>query len=154
MRGRTDARMLMHGALLLSALVSMANCGHTGTDCEDCEATLYQERAAWQLERARLESELNALRERLDSKSARRLVVSTLTSNAHTGDGAADRPVTSHLGNTSALARPSRKLQQAEVAESQCSPGEVRAALSNPAAVVTAIFETNLGCAMCLIPCG
>ncbi len=122
MRGRTDARTLMHGAMLLSALVSMAYCGHAGTDCEDCEATLYQERAAWQLERARLESELKALRERRDSKSVARLVASTLTAYAHTGDGAADRPVTSHLGNTSAVARPSRKLQQAEVAEPPCSP--------------------------------
>ena len=81
MRGRTAvSRTLMIGAMLLAAaLVSMASCAHAATGCEECETTLDRERVAWQLERVRLESELKALRERLDSKRARRLVASTLT---------------------------------------------------------------------------
>jgi hypothetical protein len=144
--------------MLLCALVSMASCvhTHTATGCEECEATLHRERVAWQLERARLASELKALRETLDSESAERLTAGMRTANAHKRDHPADRHGTSNTGNASALVLPLRTLLQTEVAEPKCSMGDVTAVLlsADPAAAVTAMFVTNVGCAMCLVPCG
>jgi hypothetical protein len=141
--------------MLLSALVAMASCAHTSTDYQECEATLYRERVAWQLERARLESELNALHETLISERAERLAASMLTTK-HKRDDPTDGRVVSHTGNASARpVQPSRTLLQAEAAKQQCSMDELLAMQSaDPVAALTAMFVTNVGCAMCLIPCG
>ncbi len=74
---------------------------------------------AWQLERARLSSELKALRETLDSDRAERLTASLRTANAHKRGDPVDRNGTSHTGNASALVLPVRTLLQTVVAGPQ-----------------------------------
>ena len=56
------------------------------------------------------------------------------------------------VGSEVAPHGPSRTLLQTEL-EPQCAMSELLAVMDDPIATVTALFTTNVGCAMCLVPC-
>jgi hypothetical protein len=145
-------------------LVTECNC-----TCGECEAGLVRERFAWQAERASLESQLIQLRNQLEymesevqqhgrAQSQRAAVDAT----PYPGVPPPDRPAaglgvrvsstTDQVGSALAPHGASRTLLQTEL-EPQCAIGELLAVMDDPIATVTTLFTTNVGCAMCLVPC-
>jgi hypothetical protein len=136
---------------ILPPLIVAIACAPLGTLAADCACgegwreSLHRERLAWHAERARLEYELATLREKLWSDGSRHQGIQESPNPRH---------VALQPGSAPALPLPLRTLLQADQADPQCSITELLSVQANPVAVVTAMFATNVGCAVCLVPCG
>jgi hypothetical protein len=142
---------VMTRSTLLAVALMLAGCTHSArpddqlwTGCKACEAALGQER----MQRAKLESELAALRTRLESEVEKNVEAQLLLATLRARD-----PADRQLGSLARAGPPSRTLLQEPQADPQCSMTELLAVQANPVAAVTAMFTTNFLCAICLVPC-
>jgi hypothetical protein len=96
-----------------------------------------------------LQSELAVLRKKLDSdRHGHHDVLTRQTTQL------GDRHVSSHLGSTPAFQLPLRTMLQADSdPDWHCSITELLNVQADTVAALTALFVTNLGCAMCLVAC-
>jgi serine/threonine protein kinase len=140
-------RMPMRTTLLSAIALLLVACarsarpgGRLGFDCEACETALRHERT----ERARLEFELAQLRIRFEMTAPKSVEAQPLVV-------ALDRTIVAHARPP--LQRPSRTLLREQPSDPQCSIAELLAVEADPTAAVTAMFSSNAGCAMCLVPC-
>jgi hypothetical protein len=142
-------------SLIISA--ARAPLGTLAADCacggEGWRGSLHRERLAWHAERARLESELAMLREKLLSEGPR-------VHTRHLGDQGS--PITRRRLVAPHPPHPGRgrALRSVLQVDPECSITELLYTLlrvavqADPVAAVTAMFATNVACAMCLLPCG
>ena len=117
-------------------------------DCacgEVWRTALLRERSAWDVERARLESELAALKLNPWEGFGHDGVQAASLAPKH-----ANRHVVPHAVSTPTFQLKSRTLLQADP---QCSMTELLGVQADPVAAVTVMFTTNAACAMCLVPC-